>query len=264
MPFPADWVAMRTAIRDWVRAEVEALADPIPGARVIWARPNAPAPERPYVEINLVSPPTGDNTRDAERWRPLGTIAIESVVDEVTYSVTIGAELVTYDSGVGATLAQIRDGLKAAAEANATVDAAYTIFVRGDELRLATKDKAEQPEVSSADAKLAVDTIVEIDTTGIRTFTVGVMVYERLPDQGLDGTDRAFMVASGLHDSLVKPLVTEALTVAELALARRGPVEATPQIAGAAWEARAGFDAWFRTTSSAISEVPWIESDPAP
>ena len=259
--FPEDYAAMRQALFTW--ADGEMVRGGFPTGRVVFGDQRIAHPAKPYVVIDLLTPPAP--VGQAEKRVADGlAVRVVNVLDANTYTVTINGTPAPFLSGVNATDVEIRDGLIAAINAgpepvtaapiSAAPFASSTLIIRAD--------------VKGVLFTIAVDVNLACKiangTYGNRraVYTVDAIADEVSPDDPdpAANADAAIRIAGALHASLESDRVLELFGGAgwglELVTALRRP----SVFAGAQFEDRSGFDLQLSCRSRDVDLIDWIDS----
>ena len=261
---PEDWTAMRQAIWEWVRAEVD------PGVEVVWAKQPVPAPPKPYVYIQVILPPARvgqDDIQNAEGCAfrfTLSPINPTPFVYTFTMKELDGTVIVSKPKIFATAVTSDLAALSCAGAINGseypgfsakvlTVDPA-SVYV--------TRDNGQPFTMEVTEPDVALKLVEQLVGARTATFSLDVIA----PKPALDAVDPAadadlaLRIAAQLVNSLEAPDVDERLKVAGWGVIGVEGTRKPDQVAGSIWEDRAGFDVRLACRSRRMRLVDWIES----
>lgn len=230
---------MKQAVFDWAKASVRT------GVVVYWGEQDAPSPALARVRLNFISPAQARG-QDEDRSEGIH-IVIPAAVDSTDYTVTLGVTPFVHNSGVGATVTSIRDGLLALIDAGPE---AVTVTALDDDRIRVQFDDGDLPASSSANVTLKKRQV----RVGTRELTLSVEVMAE------KNADIATPVLEELRGGLENEAYNEILQAGGWAWIEVLGTRKSPAVIGGKWQDRTGFDLRLCCRSLNVGETDWIDT----
>lgn len=240
---PEHWSELEQAVFSWVRSQVPAEVS------VIWAKPDAPSPVKPFVRIDMIVPPVDEGRADR---RHDVAIEVSTLSPGAVYSVIIEGVVHLYTAQPADTYVDIRNGLvtRINADSDAVTASDFSAIVGLERILYLVPKRGHKNAMVVVDDKMLLKVAAISSTEAVATFSI---------DAASDD-DQAIVLARNIEASLAKQIVLETLNESGWATVEAVGQRKPDTLVAAAWEQRAGFDQRLRCRTRAVEINDFIET----
>lgn len=259
---PEDWASMMQSVRDWAQANTPSGWTAVFGKQVV-AEAGAPQPPKPFVYVQVIVPPVQTSHADQSPLLYPGTaVVVGQVAENTAYVVGVNSSEATYVSGAAATEESIVDGLVASVSAlGEPVEVSKLSGLLGSNaFALNIRGVADEPALTTS-PELFLKMVSASEKDGTATFQIDVVGRDQPEAADQPGPlYESVAVSSGLQMSLDTDEVQEEFRVNGWSIITVEGERKPDQVAGTAWEDRAGFDLRLRCRMRDLRVADFIES----
>lgn len=260
---PEDWGAMLKAVADWAQANVPTFSDVTSGAPewfVAYGKhvPTAEQPPKPFVVVNILTPPIQDGRGDQSPELFKGcAVQVENVLNSTLYRIVYNGTDADFTSDVDAELQEILTGLigsvNIAAGATVATQVLNVIQISGN------------PTIDvDSDPNLSLKRVRSTEAEATVTFQIDCIGRDDAEGAAVNAGPQWESVAamSRLQLSLDTAEVREQLKAAGWSFISREGERKPDIVVGTQWEDRSGFDIRLRCRTRDLRIGDFIEDAP--